>query len=166
MSPDRQPAYRMGPTRVRDLVVVAVVFAVASFLLVRLSYGSIPPLPTLAGLAAAVLGVAEAIVGSGLRARIAAPRQENGLPSKPPVPPLVAARAVMTAKATSLAAAAVAGLWVGLLAYVLPDAAVVVAARSDTRTGAIGLVGALVMMAGALYLEYCLRAPKEPPARS
>ena len=38
-----------------------------------------------------------------------------------PVPPLTAARAVMAAKATSLAGAAVAGLWVGLLLYVLPS---------------------------------------------
>ena len=43
----------MGFTRPRDLIVVAVVAALLAYLLVRLSYQRIPPLPRFAGLAAA-----------------------------------------------------------------------------------------------------------------
>ena len=161
MSTDREPAYRMGPTRPRDLVTVAVVAVVIGYLLVRLNYGRIPPLPRFAGLAAAALGAAEAIFGHGLRARIQADRRPDGGQARPPVPPLTAARAVMAAKATSLAGAAFGGLWLGLLAYVLPSAGTVLAARSDAVTAAIGLSGAVVMTAGALYLEFCCRAPRD-----
>jgi hypothetical protein len=75
------------------------------------------------------------------------------------VPPFTAARAVMAAKATSLAGAAVAGLWIGLLLYVVPSWSTVAAAQADGISGIIGLVGALVMIGGALYLEHCCRAP-------
>jgi hypothetical protein len=164
MSADpRKPSTdRMGPTRPRDLAAVAVVAAILGYLLVRLNYGRIPPLPRLAGLPAAVLGIAEAIFGFGLRSRIMADRTTQSGRTKPPVPPLTAARAVMTAKATALAAAALAGLWIGLLAYVVPDSDVINAARSDTATGVVGLGGAALMMVGALYLEFCCRAPEDP----
>ncbi len=153
----------MGSTRPRDLVAVALVAAIAGYLLVRLDYGRIPPLPRFAGVAAAVLGLAEAIFGYGLRARIQTDRSD-GRSTKPPVPPLTAARAVVAAKATALAGAALAGLWLGLLLYVLPESSVITAARSDSVAAIIGLVGAAVMTAGALYLEYCCRAPKPPNA--
>ena len=65
----------------------------------------------------------------------------------------------MTAKATSLAGAALTGLWVGLLLYVLPSWSELAAAREDGITGLVGLIGALVMTGGALYLEHCCRAP-------
>jgi arginine exporter protein ArgO len=68
----------------------------------------------------------------------------------------------MTAKATALAGAAVAGLWFGLLAFVLPDSALISAARSDTLTAVVGLFCAAIMVAGALYLEFCCRAPEDP----
>ena len=84
----------------------------------------------------------------------------NAGPARKPVPPLTAARAVMAAKATSLAGAAVAGLWVGLLFYVLPSWSVLEAARSDGITGIVGLVGAMIMIGGALFLEHCCRAPR------
>jgi hypothetical protein len=168
MSADPSPAFRMGPTRPRDLFAVALVAAIAGYVLVRLNYGRIPPLPRFAGVAAAALGIAEAIFGYGLRARIQANRGEGRHPVKPPVPPLTAARAVMTAKATALAGAALAGLWFGLLAFVLPDSSLIAAARSDTLTAVVGLFCAAMMVAGALYLEYCCRAPDDPrdhPAR-
>lgn len=150
----------MGFTRARDLVVVFVVAAVLGYLLVRVSYARIPTLPRFAGAAAAILGLGEAVFGWGIRARLRASRDPDGKPTRPPVPPLVAARAVMTAKATSLAGSALAGLWVGLLAYVLPMGDVV-AAGADTTTGLVGLICALVMVAGAMWLEHCCRAPED-----
>ena len=78
------------------------------------------------------------------------------------MPPLTAARAVMAAKATALAGAALGGLWVGLLAV---RAAVLVgctaAARRTASPAFIGLVGAMIMIGGALFLEWCCRAPDQ-----
>lgn len=156
------PRQRMGITRPQDLLAVALLAAIVGYALVRLNYQRMPPLPRFAGLAAAILGIGEAIAGRGLRSRIRPPEHPRGLArTRTPVPPLTAARAVMAAKATSLAAAALAGLWVGLLVYVLPSWTLLPAARSDGVTGIIGLVGAVVMMVGALYLEYCCRAPDQ-----
>lgn len=153
-------ANRMGFTRPRDLLVVGVVAIVLAYVVVRLSYQRLPPLPRFAGLAAALVGIGEAVAGFGLRRRIQPPeRSVAGVQSRKPVPPLTAARAVMAAKATSLAGAAVAGLWIGLLLYVLPSWSTVAAAQSDGVTGIIGLVGACIMIGGALYLEHCCRAP-------
>ncbi|MET3806193.1 hypothetical protein ABIB25_003203 [Nakamurella sp. UYEF19] len=162
MSADRTPAFRMGPTRPRDLMAVGLVAAIVGYLVVRLNYGSIPPIPRLAGLAPAILGIAEAIFGHGLRQRIQVRRDEGRQDLRPPVPPLTAARAVMTAKASALAGAALGGLWVGLLAYVLPDSGVITAARSDSVSAGVGLAGSALMVFGALYLEYCCRAPEDP----
>lgn len=151
---------RMGFTRPRDLLAVAVAAAVLAYVIVRLNYGRMPPLPRFAGLAAALVGIGEAVGGFGLRSRIRPRERANSAGStRKPVPPLTAARAVMAAKATSLAGAAVAGLWVGLLAYVLPSWSVLVAAQMDSITGIIGLVGSVIMIGGALFLEYCCRAP-------
>ena len=162
MSADRQ----LGFTRARDLLIVGLVAAVAGYLLIRLNYGQIPVLPRLAGLLAALIGIAEAAIGWGLRTRIRESRRpaDGGSATVRPVPPLTAARAVMTAKATSLAGAAVGGLWVGVLAFVLPASDDVLAAGDDTATAFIGLAGALLMIAGALFLEHCCRVPPDPPA--
>jgi hypothetical protein len=152
---------RMGLTRWRDIVVVCLVAAVAGYLLVRVSYSRIPPLPRLAGLLAALLGVGEAVAGFGLRRRIRPAERAPGAPAHRPVEPLTAARAVMVAKATVLAGAALAGLWLGLLGYVLPSWSAFAAAQSDSITGFVGLAGAVVMVAGGLYLERSCVAPRD-----
>ena len=144
------------PTRPRDLVAPALATAVVVHLLVRLSYGSLPAFPGTAGVPLAVLGVAEAIGGSALRARI------RRRPGTRPVQPLVAARAVLVARASALAGALVAGAWAGLLGYVAPRSADIAAAGGDTLAATIGLVGALALVAGALWLQHCCRAPDDP----
>jgi hypothetical protein len=144
------------PTRPRDLVLPALVAALVVHLLVRLGYGSLPAFPATAGVPLAVLGLAEAIGGSGLRARI------RRRPGTRPVAPLVAARAVLVARASALAGAIVAGAWAGLLGYVAPRSADIAAAADDTLAAAVGLVGALALVAGALWLQHCCRTPDDP----
>jgi Protein of unknown function (DUF3180) len=143
-------------TRPRDLLAVALVAAVLVNLLVRLSYGSLPQIPLFAGATLGVLGAAEAVAGNMLRARI------RRRPGTRPVQPLVAARAVLLAKASSLAGAIMTGVWAGLLAHVVPLAGDVTAAGSDSVAGTVGIVCALGLVAGALWLEHCLRTPDEP----
>ncbi len=144
------------PTRPRDLVLPALGAAVVVHLLVRLGYGSLPAFPGTAGVPLAVLGLAEAVGGSGLRARI------RRRPGTRPVAPLVAARAVLVARASALGGALTAGAWAGLLAYVAPRSADVAAAAGDTVAAAVGLVGALALVAGALWLQHCCRTPDDP----
>ncbi len=85
----------MGFTRPRDLLAVAVVAAALAYLVVRLNYQRMPPLPRFAGLAAALVGIGEAFAGFGLRSRIRPRERANtGASTRKPVPPLTAARAV------------------------------------------------------------------------
>lgn len=151
------------------MAAVAVIAAITIYALTRLNYQSLPQLPRLAGLTAALLGIGEAVAGHGLRSRIGQRRDDHSAtpadrpPPRPPVQPLVAARALKVAKASALAGAALTGLWLGFGAYVLPSASVAAAAGSDAVTAAVGVVCALILLAGALYLEYCCRAPEQGP---
>lgn len=151
----------MTPTRPRDLLVAGLVAAVLVHLLVRTAYGSLPAIPAPAGATLGVLGIAEAVGGSALRARI------ERRPGTTPVQPLVAARAVLVAKASSAAGAIMAGAWAGLLAYTLPRSGEIIAAADDSVGAGIGLACALVLVAGGLWLEHCCRNPddQEPDPR-
>jgi hypothetical protein len=146
----------MTPTRPRDLFAVALVTAVVVGILVRLTYGSLPEFPLFAGATLGVLGIAEAVGGNMMRARI------RRRPGTQPVQPLVAARAVLLAKASSLAGAIRTGAWGGLLAHVLPLAGDVTAAGSDSLAGVVGILCALGLVGGALWLEHCCRTPDDP----
>jgi hypothetical protein len=144
------------PTRPRDLVLPALGTAVVVHLLVRIGYGSLPPFPLTAGVPLAVLGLAEAVAGSVLRARV------RHRPGTRPVEALVAARAVLVARASALAGAIMVGVWAGLLGYVAPRSADIAAAAGDAAAAVVGLVGALALVAGALWLQYCCRTPDQP----
>lgn len=155
---DRKTA-GIGLTRWRDLAVVAVVAAGIGYLLLRWNYQRLPPMPRLAGLPAVLIGIGEAIFGWGLRNRI------RGRGTRP-VDPLAAARAVAAAKATALAAAAFGGLWIGVIGYLLPLAGEVTAAADDRTAALIGLICAVLMLAGGLFLERCCRTPDDPDVDS
>jgi hypothetical protein len=142
-------------TRPRDLLAVALVTAVLAAILIQLAYAALPPFPLLGGATLGVLGIAEAIGGSALRARI------RRRPGTRPVQPLVAARAVLVAKASALAGAVMSGVWIGLLVNVLPHSAQVVAEASDAVAGGVGLACALTLVGGALWLERCCRTPED-----
>lgn len=149
-------------TRVRDLLLIGVVAGVGSWLVVRTGYGSIPPLPTLAGLTLAVLAVVEVVLAFALRGRI------QRSPDTKPLDPLMAARSVALAKASSLVGALMAGLWAGLLVFVVQHRALLAAAARDTPGALVGLLSAVALVGAALWLEHCCRTPNDhepPPAR-
>lgn len=146
----------MTATRVRDLAVAALVAAILAHLVARLAYGSLPDLPLLAGSTLGVLGLAEALAGGALRSRI------RRRPGTRPVDPLVAARAVLVAKASAAAGAVMTGVWAGLLAYAGPRVDELAAAAGDAAAAGVGLGCALGLVAGALWLERCCRTPDEP----
>lgn len=146
----------MRATRVRDLVLFAVGAGVLAWLVIRNVYGDLPRLQWFVSLSLPILAVAELLSGLQLRARI---QRRRGAA---PVEPIVAARAVALAKASAIVGAVMAGVWAGLLCYVVPHRNVIVAAQNDSRVGIAGLVGAILLVAAALWLEFCCRTPKQP----
>ncbi|MGH3899697.1 MAG: DUF3180 domain-containing protein [Pseudonocardiaceae bacterium] len=146
----------MTPTRARDLVGAAVVAAVLVNLFLQLTYGDLPALPTLAGTTLLAFAIAEVVLGTTLQARI---RQR---PRTRPVQALTAAKAVVLAKASSLAGVITGGAWLGVLGYVLPLRTQLQSAASDTVTASIGAVCAGALVAAGLWLEYCCRTPDGP----
>ena len=145
----------MRPTRTSTLAVVAVVCAVAAWLLLHSIYTKLPPLPWTGVPALLIAALAEAWTGRDLKARIAGRR---GLK---PAAPLFVSRMVALAKASSLAAAAIAGLSAGFVIY-LSGSLNTPIPRQDAVTAAVTLASAVVLACAALYLEYCCRVPDTP----
>ncbi|NUT99030.1 MAG: DUF3180 domain-containing protein [Saccharothrix sp.] len=145
-------------TKPRDLLAVGLIAGLLVHLLLRLSYDSLPQLPTFAGFTLLVIAVVDVVLGFSLRARI------RRKPGAAPVQPLTAARAVALAKASSLLGAIMAGAWGGVLIYVIPAQGEFDAARHDLVSAIVGLVCAAVLITAALWLEHCCKTPKDPHA--
>jgi hypothetical protein len=142
-------------TRTRDLVFSGVVVGVLVNLLLIIDYDSLPPLPVLAGGSLLVLALVELVFTQSLRARLA------GKEGTRPVAPLLAARAVALAKASSMLGAILAGAWLGVLVYVLPRKVQLITATGDTNSSVVGLVSAAALIAAGLWLEHSCRAPED-----
>lgn len=140
-------------TKPRQLVVPGLIAAALVYVGARVAYTSLPPLPTLAGASLLLIAVLDVVLALNLRARI---QRQAGYE---PVDAVTAARSVALAKASSLAGALMTGVWIGLLAYVLPQRTLFEAARSDVTTAIVGLVSAAALIAAGLWLEHCLRSP-------
>jgi hypothetical protein len=146
----------IGPTRIRDLVGYAIAVTVITWLALRQWYGDLPGLNWFVPLSLLLLAIAETLAANQLRDRI------RRRPGALPVQPLVAARMFALAKASAVVGAFVLGIWAGLLVYTVPRVDQLAAARDDTRTGIVGVVAALALVAAALWLEYSCRAPAPP----
>jgi len=143
------------PTNVRTLLLVGVVAAAVTWALLIPLYSKLPPL-TWTGVPALLIAAgAEAVIGRDLRARI------QGRSGARPAPPLFVARMVALAKASSLAAALLAGVSAGFALYLsgMLDATT---PRNDMVTASVSFGASLVLLAAALYLEYCCRVPRNP----
>jgi len=145
----------MKPTRVSTLVAVAIVCALVSWLLLRSVYQRLPPLPWTGVPALLIAAVAEAWTGRDLKARIA------GRPGLKPAAPLFVSRMVALAKASSLAAAIIAGFAAGFDIYLSGSLSASVP-RQDALTAVVTFAAAVVLACAALYLEYCCRVPDAP----
>lgn len=143
-------------TKPRDLAAAALVAGLLAHLLVRLSYSTLPPLPTFAGFTLLVIAAGNLWLAFSLRARILRK------PGARPVEPLTAARAVALAKASSLLGAIMLGAWAGLLLHVLPARGEFAAADHDTVSGIVGAVCSALLIGAALWLEHCCRTPTDP----
>lgn len=146
----------MALTKARHLLIAGVLPAIVVYLLIRVTYNDVPPIPLFAGASLLLVAVVDAILAWTLGPRV---KRREGYE---PVEPLSAARAVALAKASSMAGAIVGGIWLGLLGYVFPRGMVVPDASADTGSAVIGLISALALVAAGLYLERNLRNPDEP----
>jgi hypothetical protein len=140
-------------TRIRDLLLALVLGGLVAHLLLRLVYGELPPLPTLAGGSLVLLAAGEAAFGYSLRTRI---RQRPRT-----VQPATAVRALALAKASSLLGALMVGGWLGVLVYVLPLRDESKFAGSDAVSAVVGALCALALVAAGIWLEYCCRTPDD-----
>ena len=146
----------MKPTRVSTLAAVAVACAALGWLLLRTLYAKLPPLPWTGVPALLIAALAEAWTGRDIKARIA--RRGEGVK---PVAPLFVSRMVALAKATSLAAAIIAGFAAGFDIYLAGSLSASVP-RQDALTAVITFAAAVVLACAALYLENCCRVPEDP----
>lgn len=147
----------MKPTRWVDLLVPLVVIGALVYLVLRLSYGSLPPLHYLTAVPIAVLAIFEFVVARRVRAVV---RHDA---NAKPMTAISIARCAALGKASALVAAAVAGALLGLFGRVLPDASRVSAAASDARAAAVLLVATLALAAAGLYLERAGIQPGQRP---
>jgi hypothetical protein len=145
----------MKPTRVRTLVLVIVLAAAVTWALLYAVYASLPPL-TWTGVPALLIAAGvEAWAGRDLRARI------QGKQGTRPAPPLFVARIVALAKASSQTAALLAGICAGFMVY-LSGMASAPTPRADLIDASLSFGACLVLLAAALFLEYCCRVPRDP----
>ncbi|GAC68126.1 DUF3180 domain-containing protein [Gordonia soli] len=162
MTPSRSPSDDekpgLGPSRPRDLAIVAVVTAVIAWILVRYNYGDLPPLPLLAGLVLYVLAALEVVIAFIVRSRVDS--RDVGR-ARGQLHPLTAARVLALAKASAILGALGTGVWAGLALFLWSQRDLA-AADHDKPGAVLGLVGGLLLVGAALWLEYCCRAPDDP----
>jgi uncharacterized protein (DUF983 family) len=150
----------MKPTKILDLTANVLVAAVVAWIATRWAYSSFPPITVIAGTSLYPVAVLEAVLAFVIRTRVGDRRIGDG-PKQ--MHPITAARAVALAKASAQVGSLAAGVWLGFLIWVLPQRSTLHAAASDTPGVIVGLIAGLLLVAAALWLEYCCRAPSEPP---
>lgn len=149
----------MKATRISDLVLLAGTALAITWILVRVFYGSVPPIPIYAGASLYLVAAIETVLAFMIRSRIRDHRIGPGLHQ---IHPITAARAAALAKASALVGAATAGVWAGFLIYLVPQQSSLDAASDDAPGAWVGLVAALVVIGAALWLEHCCRTPDDP----
>lgn len=145
----------MKPTRPRNLLLTGVLAAAVTWALLTVVYNNLPPLSWTPVPALLLAAAVEAWTGRDLRARIAGQRGSK------PAPPLFVARMVVLAKASSQVGALLAGVSLGFMGY-LSDKLDAPTPRSDLITASVWFGSCLMLIAAALFLEYCCRVPGNP----
>ena len=151
----------MVPTRIRTLVALAAVAGAVGWGLVQVVdawAGRLLPVPWLAAAAMWLLA------GATLYWTVSSRPRLQGRPGAKPLPPVVAARTAALAMAASRGGALVGGFYAGV--------AVAMIASVGTSTGAstfwsatFASLGALALVAAALWLEHVCRLPIGPDDR-
>jgi uncharacterized membrane protein YbhN (UPF0104 family) len=142
----------MKPTRWPVLAAAAVIAGAIAYTVARTSYDTMPRPNVVALLWLALLTIAEFYIAVMTRARLA------GRAGTKPIDPLVVARFVALAKASSIVGALAAGGYAGFLIWVghLESPA----ATTDTRIASFGVGLGVLLVVVALFFERVCRVPK------
>jgi hypothetical protein len=143
----------MRPTRWYFLVISGVVAGVAAYLITRSRYGDLPSPTLYAQISLIVLAIAEGYTAAVTKARL------EGRQGTRPIEPILVARFVALAKASSIVGALAAGAYAGFLGWVAQVDSP--AAHDDVRTAVVGIAAGFALIAGALALEWVGRVPRE-----
>jgi len=147
----------MKPTRIRFLVLPALVSGVLGWVVATLmdgQFGRALPVPLLAAVTLWLLAAAVLVW-----ALLARPRLQRKSGSHP-MPPIVAARTAALAMAASRTGGIVAGFYAGVAAGTFPDRLTQAGNHSLWASGAAA-IGALALVVAALWLEYLCRLPSD-----
>jgi Protein of unknown function (DUF3180) len=143
----------MRPTRWSVLVIVALAAAGVAYLVTRSAFTDLPTPKVYALLWLALLAIAEFYLAAMTRARLA------GRAGTRAINPLVVARFVALAKASSIVGSVAAGGYAGYLVWIARISSP--AATTDARTAAFGIGFSIVLVVAALRLEHVCRVPKQ-----
>jgi len=144
-------------TNAGDLLLPFAVVAVIGYLLLRLTYSSLPPFQWFIALPLGALAIAEGVIARRVRAAV------RHRPGAKPMTAIAIARGVALGKSSSLVGAAVAGGAAALAVKVLPDANRTNAADHDLRVAVAVFIVSLALVAAGLWLE---RAGIDPGHRN
>ncbi|MDQ1688518.1 MAG: hypothetical protein QOK42_1493 [Frankiaceae bacterium] len=144
----------MHPTRIRTLIGIAVTVGLLAYLASRLVYADLPALPAYSPLTLVLVALVNGYLALAVRDRRSPARPVR-------IEPLIVARYAALSKASSVLGAFFAGVYLGLLGYLVkgldkPHL------RADARVAAAGAVAALLLVVAALLLERACRVPRRP----
>jgi len=145
----------MQPTKPWSLLAIAAIGAAVGWVVVRLTFSSLAPLPWTALPALLLIAGGEFAFGRNIGPRL------HGRPSEKPIQPMAVPRIVALAKASSAAAAAIGGLALGFLIYTTGSIGKPVPGH-DALVASLTALAAIAAVLAALYLERACRAPKPP----
>lgn len=157
-SPDdqnRRPS--LEPTRPATLAVAALTTTALAWLGISNFYGEMPTLPWLPPLTLLGLAIVEAFTAYSTKNRI---DRKAGAGR---IEPLIIARYVVLAKASALAGALFAGLYVGLASWLFAERDRLVEVPNDLPQAVVGVIGSVALVGAGLWLERACRVPPPPP---
>lgn len=149
---------QMQTTKVSTLAATTLIAGLLGWGLLRVVYGDLPPLRWYMPVWIALLAVGEFFAARQFKRRI------NRAPGTTPVEPLLAARAVVLAKASSVLGAILLGVWLGFVTFTGPNIGDVTAAAADFWVAWIGVACAGVLVGAALLLEHACKTPRRNDA--
>ncbi|WP_028476330.1 DUF3180 domain-containing protein [Nocardia sp. CNY236] len=147
------------PTRILDLVANVLVATIVAWIGTRLAYDTFPPISVFAGASLYPVAVLEVLLAFVIRARVGDDQIGDG---RHQLHPITVARAVALAKASVQVGSVAGGIWLGFLLWVFPQRGALRAAAADSPGAIVGMLAGAALVAAALWLEYCCRAPEDP----
>ena len=152
------PDGHLGPTRVRDLVLLGAAVAVLTWVFTAYNFRDFPVIAWYTGAILLVLAATEAIAAAMVKRRVA--ENEVGQ-AREQLHPVAVARLVALAKASAILGAVAVGAWGAVSVYLFTLDDVTKADLSKPGT-IIGTLGGVALVVAALWLEQCCKTPDDP----